>query len=135
MVEEFGLFIGGHWTIPEHAHRFHTRSPSTGEELGHFVAATAADVGRAVTAAREALPAWRALPAPRRGEILLAAARIFRERKEALGRRVTQEMGKVIAEGLGDVQEAIDFVEYMAGEGRRMAGETVPSELPGKFCM
>jgi acyl-CoA reductase-like NAD-dependent aldehyde dehydrogenase len=135
MVEEFGLFIGGRWTIPENAHRFHTRSPSTGEELGHFVAATPSDVDRAVTAAREALPAWRALPAPRRGEILLNAARLFRERKAALGRRVTQEMGKVIAEGLGDVQEAIDFVEYMAGEGRRMAGETVPSELPGKFCM
>ena len=69
------------------------------------------------------------------GDILLAAARILTERKAAVGRVVTQEMGKVIGEGRGDVQESIDFIEYMAGEGRRLFGETVPSELRRKFCL
>jgi aldehyde dehydrogenase (NAD+) len=75
------------------------------------------------------------MPPPRRGELLLEAARIFRRKKEELGRIVTSEMGKVIAEGRGDVQEVIDFYEYAAGEGRRMFGETVPSELPNKMCL
>src|SRR5207249_1292222 len=77
---------------------------------------------------------WTA-PAPRRGELLLEAARIFRRKKEDLARTVTTEMGKIIAEGRGDVQEVIDFYEYAAGEGRRMFGETVPSELPNKMCL
>jgi len=71
-------------------------------------------------------------PAPRRGEILFRAAEILLKNKEALGRLETREMGKILPEGLGDVQEAIDMGYYMAGEGRRLSGETVPSELPNK---
>src|SRR3972149_7010037 len=78
---------------------------------------------------------WRKTPAPRRGELLLEVARILKERKEDIARTVTMEMGKILAEGRGDVQEVIDFFEYAAGEGRRMFGETVPSELPNKMCM
>ncbi len=134
-MQEYGLFIGGTWESPRAAKRFETTNPATGEKVGSFVSATPDDVGRAIAAAQKAFPAWRDTPAPRRGEILLEAARRMRQRKEELGRTVTREMGKVIAEGRGDVQESIDFVEYMAGEGRRLFGETVPSELRSKFCL
>jgi alpha-ketoglutaric semialdehyde dehydrogenase len=134
-VEQFGLFIDGKWTSPAGAARFETVNPTTREPLASFVSATPADVDRAVGAAAAAFPAWKETPAPKRGTILLEAARILKERKEAVGRVVTREMGKVISEGLGDVQEAIDFIEYMAGEGRRLFGETVPSELRSKFCL
>src|SRR6185369_1492833 len=87
-----------------------------------------------VESARAAFPGWRRLPAPRRGEILFRAAELLIRNKQRLGELVTREMGKVIAEGLGDVQEAIDIAFYMAGEGRRLQGETVPSELPDKDC-
>ncbi|MEM0128741.1 MAG: aldehyde dehydrogenase family protein [Thermoplasmata archaeon] len=133
--EQWGLFIGGRWTELSRAQRFETRNPATGEPIGSFVKATPEDVRSAIAAAEKAFPSWKATPAPHRGEILLRAARYLREHKEEIGRIVTREMGKVIAEGRGDVQEAIDFVEYMAGEGRRLAGETVPSELRSKFCM
>ncbi|MDD5435024.1 MAG: aldehyde dehydrogenase family protein, partial [Nitrospira sp.] len=90
------------------------------------------DVDRAVEAAREAFPRWAQTPAPRRAEILFRAAELLSKEKKELGRLVTREMGKVLAEGLGDVQEAIDMAYYMGGEGRRLSGETVPSELPLK---
>ena len=133
--EEYGLFIGGKWATPAKAKRFETANPATREPVGSFVAGTADDVRRAVGAAAKAFPGWKETPAPRRGEILLEASRVLRARKAAIGETVTREMGKVIAEGLGDVQESIDFIEYMAGEGRRLFGETVPSELRSKFCL
>ncbi len=134
-VPEHGLFIDGKWITPPGAQRFRTLNPATGEPLASFVSGTARDVGEAIGAAARAFPRWRDTPAPTRGEILLSTASILKRRKEELGRIVTREMGKVIAEGRGDVQESIDFVEYMAGEGRRMFGETVPSELRSKFCL
>src|SRR6266568_403550 len=134
MVQEYGLFIGGKWKKSE-GQRFETRNPATGEVLATFPNATKDDVNAAVRAARDAFEKWKKTPPPRRGEMLLEAARIFRRKKEELGRVVTSEMGKVIAEGRGDVQEVIDFYEYAAGEGRRMFGETVPSELPSKMCL
>ncbi|HEV2449717.1 MAG TPA: aldehyde dehydrogenase family protein, partial [Thermoplasmata archaeon] len=132
---EYGLFIGGKWETPGSGSRFETVNPTNREAVGRFVAGTPADVRRAVDSAQNALRSWRETPAPKRGEILLRTAEVLRRRKEELGRLVTTEMGKVIAEGRGDVQESIDFVEYMAGEGRRLAGETVPSELRNKFCL
>src|SRR5208282_2928603 len=134
-VEEFGHFIDGKWVIPPRAKRFETVNPATGDKVGSFVVGTPEDVSSAVAAAAKAFPAWRDTPAPKRGDLLLEVARRMRAAKPTLGRVVTQEMGKVISEALGDVQEAIDFIEYMAGEGRRLAGETVPSELPSKFCL
>jgi len=134
MVQDYGLFIGGKWKKSE-GKRFETRNPATGEVLATFPLATKEELGDAVHAAKGAFEKWRKTPAPRRGELLLEAARIFRRKKEDLGRIVTTEMGKVIAEGRGDVQEVIDFYEYAAGEGRRMFGDTVPSELPNKMCL
>jgi alpha-ketoglutaric semialdehyde dehydrogenase len=133
--EEFGLFIDGKWVSPPGAKRFSTVNPANGETVGSFVSGTAEDVDRAISAAARAYPSWKETPAPHRGDLLLAAARLLKERKGEVGRIVTREMGKVIAEGLGDVQESIDFIEYMAGEGRRLFGETVPSELRSKFCL
>ena len=135
MTEEFGLFIGGKWVVPAGAKRFVTKNPATGEELGSFVSATEKETTQAVDAAQAALRHWRELPAPKRGEILLEAASIFRRRKDELGAFVSKEMGKILPEGKGDVQEAIDFVLYMSGEGRRLLGETVPSELRNKYCL
>jgi acyl-CoA reductase-like NAD-dependent aldehyde dehydrogenase len=132
---EVGLLIGGKWVTPPGATRFTTHNPTDGSVVGSFVSATPADVKAAVDAAAAAYPKWKATPPPARGEILLRTATILKERKEEIARIVTREMGKVIAEGRGDVQESIDFVEYMAGEGRRMFGETVPSELRNKFCL
>jgi acyl-CoA reductase-like NAD-dependent aldehyde dehydrogenase len=134
-VPEYGLFIDGKWATPPGSRRFETINPATKEPLASFVSGTPADVDRAISAAHAAFPAWRDTPAPKRGDLLLAAARILTDRKAAVGRVVTQEMGKVIGEGLGDVQESIDFIEFMAGEGRRLYGETVPSELRRKFCL
>jgi alpha-ketoglutaric semialdehyde dehydrogenase len=132
---EYGLYIGGKWEVPATGGRFESVNPTTKEPVGRFVSAGAADVTRAIDSAQAAFASWRDTPAPKRGELLLRTAEVLRRRKEELGRLVTTEMGKVIAEGLGDVQESIDFVEYMAGEGRRLAGETVPSELRHKFCL
>ncbi len=134
MVQEFGLFIGGKWRKSE-GKRFETRNPATGDVLATFPNATKSEVNEAVKAAKAAFEKWKKTPAPRRGELLLQAARIFKRKKEDLARIVTMEMGKIIAEGRGDVQEVIDFYEYAAGEGRRMFGETVPSELPNKMCL
>jgi len=133
--EEYGLFIGGKWTSPAKAKRFETVNPATRQPVGSFVVGSPEDVTRAVSAAQKAFPPWKETPAPKRGEILLEASRVLRSRKAMMGETVTREMGKVIAEGLGDVQESIDFIEYMAGEGRRLFGETVPSELRSKFCL
>lgn len=128
-------YIDGRWVEGERGETFETLNPANGEVLGHVCRATAADVDRAVEAARRAFEKWRRVPAPRRGEILFRAGEILLGRKEEIARLMTREMGKVIAEARGDVQEAIDMTYYMAGEGRRLTGETVPSELPDKFGM
>jgi acyl-CoA reductase-like NAD-dependent aldehyde dehydrogenase len=115
---------------------FENRNPADTDDLiGVFADSGPADAERAVAAAREAYPRWRALPAPKRGEILFRAAEILVRRKEDFSRDMTREMGKVLAETRGDVQEAIDMTYYMAGEGRRQFGQTTPSELPSKFQM
>jgi aldehyde dehydrogenase (NAD+) len=117
------------------AETFESTSPATGEVLGSFPASDAADVERAVETARAAFETWRLVPAPRRGEILYRFAQILEREKSALTDLMTHEMGKVKAEAGGDVQEAIDMTYYMAGEGRRLWGQTTPSELPDKFNM
>jgi acyl-CoA reductase-like NAD-dependent aldehyde dehydrogenase len=134
-MKEYGHYINGQWTNPGNEQTFESKDPATGSSLAVFAKGTEADVSRAVEAAEKAFPGWKRCPAPKRGEILLRAASIMRQRKDALGELVTKEMGKVIAEGKGDVQEAIDFIEYISGEGRRLFGETTTSELPDKFCM
>jgi len=135
VVSEYGFFINGKWTKPKGRKTFTTINPTNGEVLGEFLLGTKEDVDAAAKAAKAAFEAWRKTPPPRRGELLIEAAALFRRRKEELGRIVTMEMGKVIAEGRGDVQEAIDFFTYASGEGRRLFGQTVPSELPNKVCL
>jgi aldehyde dehydrogenase (NAD+) len=110
-------------------------SPATGEVLGSVPEADETAVAQAVEAARAAYEEWRLVPAPKRGEILFRFAQIVEREKAALTDLMTREMGKVKAEAGGDVQEAVDMSYYMAGEGRRMFGQTTPSELRDKFNM
>jgi alpha-ketoglutaric semialdehyde dehydrogenase len=110
-------------------------SPATGEVLGAVPAADEAAVARAVETAKAAYEEWRLVPAPKRGEILFRFAQVLEREKDALTDLMTREMGKVKAEAGGDVQEAIDMSYYMAGEGRRLWGQTTPSELRDKFNM
>ncbi|HWZ11938.1 MAG TPA: aldehyde dehydrogenase family protein [Acidobacteriaceae bacterium] len=128
--------IGGKWTPSLTGKFFENRNPADGRELiGAFPASEKADVDTAVAAAQKAYESWRLVPAPKRGEILFRTAELLTERKEEYARQMTQEMGKVLAETRGDVQEAIDTAYYMAGEGRRLFGQTTPSELRNKFAM
>ncbi len=114
---------------------FESTSPADGETIGVFPRSTADDVDRAVAAAKAAFEEWRLVPAPKRGEILFNVARVLEREKAALTDLMTHEMGKVKAEAGGDVQEAIDITYYMAGEGRRLSGQTTPSELRDKWNM
>ena len=125
-------FIGGKWVGAHSGRTFDSRDPATGEVVGRCVDSGPEDIDEAVKAAAEALEGWRRVPAPRRGEILFRVAERLLRDKETLARTVTREMGKVLAEGKGDVQEAIDMAYYMAAEGRRQFGQVVPSELPDK---
>jgi aldehyde dehydrogenase (NAD+) len=135
-VTRYGNFIGGEWTPAKSGRTFENRNPADRDDLlGTFADSGPEDVERAVAAARDAFPRWRAVPAPKRGEILYRCAEILVRRKEELSRDMTREMGKVLAETRGDVQEAIDMTYYMAGEGRRQFGQTTPSELANKFQM
>ena len=136
MATVHGNFISGEWTKARSGKTFENRNPADIREvIGVFPDSGPEDVERAIGAAREAFPAWKALPAPKRGEILYRAAEILLRRKEDFSRDMTREMGKVLDETRGDVQEAIDMTYYMAGEGRRQFGQTTPSEMPSKFQM
>ena len=136
MATRHGNYIGGEWCEAVSSRSFDNRNPAdTSDLIGTFADSGPEDVDRAVAAASEAFPRWKALPAPKRGEILYRAAEILLKRKEELARDMTREMGKVLDETRGDVQEAIDMTYYMAGEGRRQFGQTTPSEMPDKFQM
>src|SRR5438309_4656455 len=134
-TKTFKNFVGGEWVDAASGDTFESRSPATGETVGVFPKSSAEDVDRAVEAAKAAYEDWRLVPAPRRGEILFRFARLLEEAKDDLTDLMTREMGKVKAEAGGDVQEAIDMSYYMAGEGRRLFGQTTPSELRDKFNM
>jgi alpha-ketoglutaric semialdehyde dehydrogenase len=132
----FRNFIDGEWVEASTGETFEDRNPAdTRDVVGIFQKSAKADVDAAVEAAKHAFTKWRLVPAPRRAELLYRAAEILIERKEEYSRDMTREMGKVLKETRGDVQEAIDSAYYMAGEGRRMFGPTTPSELPNKFAM
>ena len=129
-------FIDGEWVESSTGETFEDRNPAdTRDVVGIFQKSNKTDVDAAVDAAKRAFARWRLVPAPRRAEIVFRAAEILIERKEDYAREMTREMGKVLAETRGDVQEAIDAAYYNAGEGRRMFGPTVPSEMPNKFAM
>ena len=129
-------FINGEWVPPSGGKtQLNVNPANTAETVGEFPLSTQADVDAAVSAACQAYKTWRLMPGPKRAEILFRVAETLLRRKEELSRDMTREMGKVLAETRGDVQEAIDMTYYMAGEGRRLFGQTSPSELPNKFAM
>ena len=133
---EAGNLIGGRHVPARDGRTFESRNPAhTGDVVGVFARSGAADVDDAVRAAAGAFPGWRTTPWPRRGEVVLRAAELLERHKEELSRLMTREMGKVLTEARGDVQEAIDMGKFIAGEGRRAFGETVPSELRHKWAM
>src|SRR5688500_3445904 len=126
----YNNYIDGHWIPSTSGETFENRNPAdTADLIGVFQKSTRRDVGAAIDAAARAYESWRLVPAPLRAEILFKAAQLIAERKEQFARDMTREMGKVLNETRGDVQEAIDMTYYIAGEGRRMFGQTVPSEL------
>ena len=129
-------FMGGVWMESASEKTFKSYNPAhTGQELGEFQDSNELDINQAVDFARDAFKMWKNTPAPKRAEILFKAAQIMERDKECNAKGMTQEMGKIIAETRGDVQEAIDMAYYAAGEGRRLSGETNPSELKDKMVM
>ncbi|HEY2990102.1 MAG TPA: aldehyde dehydrogenase family protein [Candidatus Binatia bacterium] len=136
MAEIYKNYIAGRWVAAKSGKTFENRNPADRCELiGQFPDSNGADIDEAVGAAKRALPQWRLVPAPKRGEILYRVGEILRRRKEEIARAMTREMGKILKETRGDVQEGIDTAYYAAGEGRRLFGATVPAELPDKFAM
>jgi aldehyde dehydrogenase (NAD+) len=134
-TKTFKNFIGGQWVDADAGETFETTSPANGDVLGVFPRSGVEDVDRAVEAAKAAYEDWRLVPAPRRGEILFRFGALLAEHKDELAELMAREMGKVLPEAAGDVQEAIDMSFYMGGEGRRLFGQTTPSELRDKFNM
>src|SRR6202142_810620 len=135
-TKEFKNFIDGEWVESSSGETFENLNPAdTRDVVGIFQKSGKADVDAAMEAAKRAFAKWRLVPAPHRAEIVFRAAEMLFERKEEYSRDMTREMGKILKETRGDVQEAVDCAYYMAGEGRRMFGPTTPSELPNKFAM
>lgn len=130
---EFQNYINGKWVRGQST--FQTINPANEELLAEVAQAEISDVDAAVNAATEAFRSWRLVPAPLRGEILFKVGDLLKQKKEELAQWLTRDMGKVIAEARGDVQEAIDMAYFMGGEGRRLLGYTAPVEMPNKFGM
>jgi len=134
-IPEFHNLVGGDRVPARSGRTFESVNPADrADVVGVFPRSGAEDVSDAVAAACRALPGWRRTPQPARADVIRRAAQLLRDRKEELARLMTREMGKVLVEARGDVQEAVDMADYMAGEGRRPSGETVPSELTDKVC-
>lgn len=135
MTDNFKNFVGGEWTESSGGATFESLNPAdTGDVVGTFQRSNKSDVVAAIDAANAAFSAWSRTPAPARADIILRVGLLLEERKEEFAQLETREMGKVLQEGRGDVQEGIDMAKYIAGEGRRLFGETVPSELRNKFA-
>ncbi|MEJ7577345.1 MAG: aldehyde dehydrogenase family protein [Pyrinomonadaceae bacterium] len=135
-VKTYRNYIGGEWRPSANGETFENKNPAnTRDVIGRFPLSTQEDVDRAIDAAAEAARSWRLMPAPRRAEILFRLGEILIRRKEQYAQEMTREMGKVLKETGGDVQEAIDCTYFTAGEGRRLHGYTTPAEMPDKFAM
>ncbi|MEW6511631.1 MAG: aldehyde dehydrogenase family protein [Bacteroidota bacterium] len=134
MTKKFQNFINGKWVDAKAGRTFENRNPACWDEvIGTFPKSAQEDVDEAVRAARSAFEKWRLVPAPKRGDIMRRVGDLMVAKKEELAQQMTREMGKVLAETRGDVQEGIDTAYYAASEGRRLFGRTAPSELPDKF--
>ncbi|HET9725787.1 MAG TPA: aldehyde dehydrogenase family protein, partial [Gemmatimonadales bacterium] len=136
MAKTFRNFIGGEWVAPRNGAYFDNRNPADTDDLiGRFPDSDASDLEAAVRSAKRGFAVWSRTPAPVRGDVLRRVGDLLVERKEAIADAMTREMGKVLAETRGDVQEGIDTAYYAATEGRRLFGHTVPSELRSKWAM
>jgi len=136
MADQFKNYIGGEWVEPSNGQYFENRNPAKQSDLiGLWPRSTREDVDRAVAAAKAAFPDWSRTPAPARGDILRRVGDLLSERKDEIAKAATREMGKVLTETRGDVQEGIDTAYYAGVEGRRLFGHTVPSELRNKWAM
>jgi acyl-CoA reductase-like NAD-dependent aldehyde dehydrogenase len=133
-VRTLSNFIGGEWRESTGRRVRDVNPADTTEIVAEAPASTAAEAASACEAAANAFEAWRAVPAPKRGQILYTAQRRMEERRRELAEILTREEGKTIAESLGEIQRAINVIEFFAGEARRLTGETIPSELPHNFC-
>lgn len=127
-----GIYIAGEWVEPASGETYPVVNPATGETLVHVAAGGAEDTRRAIESAAAAFDEWSRVPAVRRGEMLRAAASIMKARREELGRQLTQEQGKPLREGIGEIDYAASFLDWFAGEGERLYGDIVPSVAPGK---
>lgn len=134
-VVEIKNYIGGEWVTHSHLQSIVVTNPANGEQLATIPLSTESEVDEAVAVAKQAQKNWALVPAPKRADYLYAIGQKMKEKKEHLATVLTKEMGKVIEEARGEVQEGIDMAYYMAGEGRRLFGETTPSELANKFAM
>jgi alpha-ketoglutaric semialdehyde dehydrogenase len=135
-MKVYSNFINGEWISSAAKKTFIDVNPAnTKDVLGYFQRSQKKDIDRAVLAAKKALPSWSQTPAPKRALVLFKAARLLENKKEELAQVMTREMGKPLVETRADVQEAIDTAYFFAGEGRRLYGQTVPSELPQKMCL
>ena len=134
MVKTYGHIINGKEIKSDSKKTFQSINPTTEQPIAKFQQGTLKDLNNAISSAQKAQKKWSSIPAPHRGDTLLEISKLLKKHKQRLGKLVSTEMGKIIQEGLGDVQEAIDIFEYMAGEGRRLHGHTTPSELQNKIC-
>src|SRR5918996_1713511 len=136
MAEEYKNYIGGKWVPASSGETFESRNPADRDEIvGVFPHSGPEDVDAAVQAAEDAYRDWMMTPVPERADYLMRAGLVLEKRKDDLAELMTREMGKTLKESRGDVQEGIDFLFYIAGEGRRFFGHTMPSELKNKFSM
>src|SRR2546426_5984518 len=133
---DFKNFIAGDWVVPATGAYFENRNPADWNDvIGRFPRSGPDDLKRAIASARRGFAQWSKTPAPIRGQVLQRVGQLLVERKDDIARAMTREMGKVLAETRGDVQEGIDTAHYAHTEGRRLFGRTVPSELRNKWAM
>src|SRR5262245_31721454 len=136
MPETFKNFIAGQWTAPSTGDYFENRNSADGNDvIGLFPRPGPDDLQRAVASAQKGFAAWSRTPAPIRGQVLQRVGQLLVERKAAIARAMTREMGKVLTETAGDVQEGVDTAFHAATEGRRSFVRVVPSELRNKWAM
>lgn len=133
-TRQFTSFINGTWYPAEATRTLENTNPATGESLGTIYLVGRDEAKRAIEAAHQAFPGWRDTPAPKRGELLFKAKDILERRLEEVAQALTLEEGKLLAEARGEVKKSLNVLEFIAGEGRRLGGHTVPSEMPNTFC-
>src|SRR5579863_4958578 len=128
-------YVDGQWVTSRSGQSLERRNPADDRDLiGRVPLSSREEVDEAIEAASRAFPAWRDTPAPVRGKIILRAARLLEEQRDEVARLLTREEGKTLAESAGEVTRSVNILEYAAGEGRRLTGETLPSELRRNFA-